>query len=65
MVNITIYDMMGRVVKTMINRQQNAGFKSVQWNATDNFGQPVSAGVYLYQIEAGNFTQTKKMLLLK
>ncbi len=57
--------MMGRVVKTMINRQQNAGFKSVQWNATDNFGQPVSAGVYLYQIEVGNFSQTKKMLLLK
>ena len=64
-VNITIYDMMGRVVKTMVNRQQNAGFKSIQWDATNNQGQPVSAGVYLYSIDAGDFRQTKKMILLK
>jgi hypothetical protein len=65
MVNITIYDMMGRVVKTMVNTQQNAGYKSIQWNATNNAGQPVSAGVYLYSIEAGAFRQTKKMVMLK
>jgi hypothetical protein len=65
MVNITIYDMMGRVIKTMVNSQQNAGFKSIQWDATNNQGQPVSAGVYLYSIEAGEFRQTKKMVLLK
>tara|TARA_Y100000590_G_scaffold67750_1_gene73744 strand:- start:139 stop:336 length:198 start_codon:yes stop_codon:yes gene_type:complete len=52
LVNITIYDMMGRVVKTMVNSQQNAGFKSVRWNATNNSGQPVSAGLYLYMIQA-------------
>tara|TARA_B100000686_G_scaffold347047_1_gene434908 strand:- start:4694 stop:4852 length:159 start_codon:yes stop_codon:yes gene_type:complete len=44
--------MMGRVVKTMVNSQQNAGFKSVRWNATNNSGQPVSAGLYLYMIQA-------------
>tara|TARA_B100000586_G_C19750585_1_gene277749 strand:- start:36 stop:323 length:288 start_codon:yes stop_codon:yes gene_type:complete len=65
LVNITIYDMMGRVVKTMLNSQQNAGFKSVRWNATNNAGQPVSAGLYLYTIQAGKFRQTKKMVLLK
>ena len=65
LVNITIYDMMGRVVKTMLNSQQNAGFKSVRWNATNNAGQPVSAGLYLYTIQAGDFRQTKKMVLLK
>jgi hypothetical protein len=65
MVNITIYDMMGKVVKTMVNTQQNAGYKSIQWNATNNAGQPVSAGLYLYTIEAGAFRQTKKMVLLK
>ena len=65
MVNITIYDMMGRVVRTMVNTQQNAGFKSVQWNATNNMGQSVSAGLYLYTIQAGEFRQTKKMVLLK
>jgi len=65
MVNITIYDMMGRVVKTMVNSQQNAGFKSVRWNATNDKGSPVSAGLYLYTIQAGEFRQTKKMVLLK
>ena len=56
---------MGRIINDLISSKQSSGFNSVQWNATDNFGQPVSAGVYLYHIEAGNFTQTKKMLLLK
>ena len=66
LVNITIYDMMGRVVKTLINGSQNAGYKSSQWNATNNTGQPVSAGLYLYTIQAaGEFRQTKKMVLLK
>jgi len=65
LVNITIYDMMGRVVKTLINDQQTAGYKSIQWNATNNTGQPVSTGLYLYTIEAGKFRQTKKMVLMK
>ena len=64
-VNITIYDMMGRVVSNLANSQQIAGYKSVQWNATNNAGQPVSAGLYLYTIEAGKFRQVKKMVLLK
>ena len=65
MVNITIYDMMGRIVKNLVSSQQNAGYKSIQWNATNNIGQPVSAGLYLYTIQAGKFRQTKKMVLLK
>jgi hypothetical protein len=65
MVNITIYDMMGRVVSNLVSSQQNAGYKSIQWDATNVHGQPVSAGVYLYSIEAGEFRQTKKMVLLK
>ena len=64
-VNITIYDMMGRVVKTLVNGSQTAGFKSIQWNATNNINEPVSAGLYLYTIQAGDFRQTKKMVLLK
>jgi hypothetical protein len=65
LVNITIYDMMGRMVTNLVSSQQNAGYKSIQWDATNNAGQPVSAGVYLYSIEAGEFRQTKKMVLLK
>jgi hypothetical protein len=64
-VHITIYDMMGRVVCNLVNSQQTAGYKSVQWNATNDAGSPVSAGLYLYTIEAGQFRQTKKMVLLK
>tara|TARA_Y100000816_G_C25697779_1_gene368862 strand:- start:3 stop:386 length:384 start_codon:yes stop_codon:yes gene_type:complete len=62
---IRVFDMSGNKVKTLVNEVQNSGYKSIQWNATDNQGQPVSAGVYLYSIEAGEFRQTKKMILLK
>jgi hypothetical protein len=65
LVNVTIYDMMGRQVSTLVSSQQAAGYKSIQWNATNDFGKPASAGVYLYQIQAGEFVQTRKMVLLK
>ena len=65
LVNITIYDIMGRIVRTLINSQQNAGFKSIQWNATNDAGSPLSAGLYLYKIQADNFVETRKMVLLK
>ena len=64
-VNITVYDMLGRQVKTLINHTQDAGYKSVIWNATNDYGKPVSAGIYLYQIQAGEYISTKKMVLLK
>ena len=62
---LTIYDLMGREVTQLVNTTQEAGYKSVQWNATDMRGKPVSAGVYLYQIRSGEFVQTRKMVLLK
>ena len=65
LVNITIYDMMGRIVKTLVNSSQTAGYKSIRWNATNDRNEPVSAGIYLYMIQAGEFRQTKKMVLLK
>jgi hypothetical protein len=65
MVNITIYDMLGREVKTLVNTTQDAGFRSVIWNATNDYDKPVSAGVYFYQIKAGEFVQIRKMVLLK
>jgi hypothetical protein len=65
LVNITIYDMMGRQTRTLINNQQAAGYKSIQWNATNDAGQPVSAGLYFYTIQAGDYSQTRKMVLLK
>jgi hypothetical protein len=64
-VKIMIYDLMGREVKTLVNNQLSAGYKSVSWNAKNNLGQPVSAGMYLYRISAGDFQSVKKMVLLK
>ena len=64
-VTITIYDMKGRIINDLVRNQQNAGYWSMQWNATNNAGQPVSAGVYLYKIQAGEFSRTRKMILLK
>ena len=64
-VDITVYDMLGNVVSNLINTNQSSSYKSVQWNATNNQGEPVSAGVYLYRIQAGDFVDTKKMILLK
>jgi hypothetical protein len=65
MVNITIYDLVGRTVKTFVNGKQTAGFKSYQWNATNDNGEAVTAGVYFYAVTAGDYAQTKKMVLLK
>jgi flagellar hook assembly protein FlgD len=64
-VTLTVYDMLGRMVTQLVNTNQKAGFKSVQWNATDMHGKSVSAGVYLYHIRSGEFVQTRKMVLLK
>ena len=64
-VKITVYDLLGNIISNLINENQSAGFKTIVWDATNNQGQSVSAGVYLYSIESGEFRQTKKMILLK
>ncbi len=64
-VNLYIYDISGNMIKLLINGQIEAGYKSVEWNGTNEQGQAVSSGVYFYRIEAGTFTETKSMILLK
>ena len=64
-VDVTIYDMLGNVVNNLVNANQPSGYKSIQWDTTNNQGEPVSAGVYIYKIQAGDFVDTKKMILLK
>jgi flagellar hook assembly protein FlgD len=65
LVNIAVYDMSGRLVKDLLNGYQNAGYNSIQWNATNNQGQSVSAGMYICIIKIGSYNTSKKMLLLK
>ena len=62
-VDVTVYDILGNVVNNLVTTNQSSGYKSVQWNAPqNNQGEPVSAGVYLYKIQAGDFVDTKKMI---
>ena len=64
-VSINIYDPTGKRVKSLVNTNQDAGYRSINWNATNEVGQPVSAGMYIYTIQAGEFRKTRKMVLLK
>ena len=64
-VKILIYDMLGRLVTTLADSKHSSGFKQVHWDAKNRFGKKVSAGLYLYTIQADDFRQTMKMVLLK
>ena len=64
-VKIDIYDIRGRKVRSLLNQFQEPGFKSIQWNASNDLGEKVSSGMYFYRIETQDFKQTKKMILLK
>jgi len=59
-VELTICNLLGQKVTTLINEQQNAGFYQVEWDASG-----FAAGVYYYVIQVGEFEQTKQMLLIK
>ena len=64
-IQIMIYDILGRKIRTLLNEYQQIGYKSIHWNAKDDYGRQVSAGMYIYTIQAGEFVQTRKMVLMK
>ena len=64
-ISINIYDLMGHKIKSLVNVNQDPGYRSISWDATNDLGHPVSAGMYIYTIQAGEFRQAKKMVLLK
>jgi flagellar hook assembly protein FlgD len=64
-VKIIIYDIIGRAVLVLSNTQQEAGYYNLSWDGTNELGAMVSAGIYFYAIQASDFRQTKKMILLK
>ncbi len=64
-VNIKVYDMIGREVRSLVNKEMLAGNHSLEWNGMDNAGSKVASGTYIYRITTGNFIAVKKMLLLK
>lgn len=64
-VEFVIYNTLGQKIRTLVTIYQNAGFHYVQWNGRNDTGIQVSSGLYLYRLKAGNFMQTKKMLLMR
>jgi dienelactone hydrolase len=64
-VTLTVYDLLGRQVATLVNGVGKPGAYTVQWNGRNEKGETVSSGIYLYQLRAENFVTTKKMTLLK
>ncbi|MCD4796332.1 MAG: T9SS type A sorting domain-containing protein [Candidatus Cloacimonetes bacterium] len=62
---LEIYNMKGQKVKQLVNEQLPAGQHSVVWNGMDDSGKSVSSGIYFYKMKSGNYTSTKKMILLK
>ena len=64
-VELVIYNFLGQTVKTLVVNRQKPGLYSVLWRGKDNFGNPVSSGVYIYKIQAENFVQSRKMILLR
>ena len=65
MVHLVIYDVLGRQVRTLINQDLTAGYHKTVWDATDDLGIPLSGGLYIYRINAGGYSKTMKMVLLK
>ena len=64
-VHLVIYDVLGRQVRTLVNDDLTAGYHRAVWDATDDIGKPLSAGLYIYRIKAGSYSKTMKMVLLK
>ncbi|UCH85129.1 MAG: T9SS type A sorting domain-containing protein, partial [Candidatus Latescibacterota bacterium] len=65
MTTLKIYDVAGRAVTTLIDRQMVAGTRTVRWNGKDSRGNDVSSGVYFYRLEAGTETRSRKLVLLR
>lgn len=64
-VSLTIYNVRGQVVKTLVNDSRSAGTHNIQWDGLNNFGQKVASGIYIYTLRTSNFVESKKMTMLK
>lgn len=64
-VTISIFNTTGQEIKTLVSKEMNAGYHTTVWDGTNNAGEKVSSGLYLYKIKTGSFTDIKKMMLLR
>ncbi|MBN1154554.1 Ig-like domain-containing protein [candidate division KSB1 bacterium] len=64
-VKLTIYDMLGKEVRTLVNEDQRSGDYKVLWNARDNSNADVASGIYIYELSVGNMVQSKRLVLIR
>jgi len=64
-VNLEVYNVLGQRVITLADREMDAGVYNIEWDGSDEQGKPVATGVYLYKLAAGDFVETRKMMLIK
>ncbi len=64
-VQLVIYNLLGQEVRTLIQETMDAGFHSVVWDGTDEFGKQVASGIYIYRMSVADFTRVQRMMLLK
>ena len=64
-ITISVYDVRGRLIRTLLNQSMTRGSKTINWDGKDNTGNSVKGGIYFYIVQTDGFYQTKKMILLK
>jgi subtilisin family serine protease len=64
-VKLSVFNIMGQKVRTLVDEYQTAGHKTVQWDGRDHIGEEVASGVYFYRLQTGEYSQVRKMLMLK
>jgi hypothetical protein len=64
-IRLTIYNVLGREVRVLVSSQMEAGQHTAVWDSRDNAGATAASGVYFYRLEAGGYSMTRKMMLLK
>jgi hypothetical protein len=64
-ISLEIYDILGRKVRALVSENLSAGYKSVLWDGKDNSGKEVASGIYFYQLKVENFSEARKLVLLK
>lgn len=64
-VKLQLYDLMGREVKLLVDQEHEAGTYQARWDGRDGSGNPMPTGVYIYRIQVGGFTSSKRLLLVK
>ena len=65
LVRLAVYNLLGQEVRVLVNESKDAGSFTATWDGTDELGRRVASGIYLYRIQAGDFSASRRMLLLK